>query len=87
VPTQNAPCHSPAVNTVLHRFCRDRCPLPRSRYMKLRGYGDSNPTAPTINISLPHSHLRVAVILLWSKFRPDQPDVKVTRLIPNRASS
>ena len=31
----------------------------------------SNPTAPTIDISLPPSHLRVALVLLRSRFRPD----------------
>ena len=31
----------------------------------------SNPVAPTINISLPHSHLQVAVFLSPSKIRPD----------------
>jgi hypothetical protein len=48
VPTQNASCHSRAVNTELHRFSRDKCLLPRSKFVKLRGHGDSNPTAPTM---------------------------------------
>jgi hypothetical protein len=31
----------------------------------------SNPIAPTINISLPHSHLRVAFSLCLAQFQPD----------------